>query len=74
MNLHTSPFSCLQVTVHQGGQTTVVTMRRTCSNGARNKKEIKTKQRSPSEGSEAYGTGSTTSVVEQVTKILKIII
>ncbi len=33
--------------------------------GARAKEVMKSKQRSPSEGSEAYGTGSTTSVVEQ---------
>ena len=53
-----------KVTVHQGGQATVVTMRRS-GGGARTKEAIKSKQRSPSEGSEAYGTGSTTSVVEQ---------
>ena len=35
------------------------------SGGARTKEPAKAKQRSPSEGSEAYGTGSTTSVVEQ---------
>ena len=50
--------------MHQGGQSTVVTMRR--SGGARTKEPTKvSKQRSPSEGSAAYGTGSTTSAVEQ---------
>lgn len=50
--------------MHQGGQSTVVTMRRS-GRGSRPKEPIKAKQRSPSEGSEAYGTGSTTSAVEQ---------
>ena len=55
-----------QVTVHQGGQSTVVTMRRSGGGGARTKEPVKIpKQRSPSEGSEAYGTGSTTSAIEQ---------
>ena len=52
------------MTVHQGGQATVVTMRRS-GGGARTKEPTKSKQKSPSEGSEAYGSGSTTSVIEQ---------
>jgi len=58
-----------QVTVHQSGISTVVTMRRSNGNNGNTLKvrdAMKMKQGSPSDGSEAYGTGSTTSVVEQV--------